>query len=345
MLPIQQWLEKYLDRASVFAQDLLVHSRADANRRTVVILCIAAGVIFFSYLFFIRAPNAFPLGRLVEISEGVPLSEIAGELKEQKVVRSTLLLRASVFVLGHERSVQFGDYLFNKSRNVFSVARAISLGAHGLEPTRVRVPEGATVEEIAVLFTSHFQRFDEERFMRAAENEEGYLFPDTYFFLPNANDDLVLRTLQQNFNTNVATIRPQIEAFGKPFNEVMIMASILEREAHTSEDRRKIAGVLWERLDRGMLLQVDATFLYSLGRTTFDLTIDDLESRDDPYNTYVHKGLPPTPIGSPSLDSILAAVTPINEGYLFYLADKNNVTHYSKTYEEHLKKKRLYLGG
>lgn len=345
MLPVQQFLEKYLDKASMLLQEFLARSRAGANRRTILILCIFGGVIFFSYLFFLRAPNAFPLGRLVEIPEGMPLSEIATLLKEENVVRSALLLRIAVFAQGHERNVQFGDYLFNKPRNVFSVARAISIGAHGLEPTRVRVPEGATVVEIAALFEPYFERFDEDRFISAAKDSEGYLYPDTYFFLPNANDDLILRTLQQNFNTHVASVRAEIEAFGEPFRDVVIMASILEREAHNSEDRRKIAGVLWERFDRGMLLQVDATFLYSLGRTTFDLTTADLVSKDDPYNTYVHKGLPPTPIGSPSLDSILAAVTPIKEGYLFYLADKNNVTHFSKTYEEHLRKKRLYLGG
>ena len=92
-----------------------------------------------------------------------------------------------------------------------------------------------------------------------------------------------------------------------------------------------------------MLLQVDATFFYILGKGTFDLTTEDL-AHDDPYNTYVHKGLPPGPIGSPSLNSLRAAVTPIDEGYLFYLADKSSVTHYSKTYEEHLEKKRMYLG-
>ena len=122
------------------------------------------------------------------------------------------------------------------------------------------------------------------------------------------------------------------------------MAWILEKEAHTTFDRRMIAGVLWRRLKIDMALQVDVAFLYSIGRSTFSLTNADLKDADDPYNTYVHKGLPPGPIGSPSLSSLRAAVTPIDEGFLFYLADGNNVTHYSKTYEEHLRKKALYLG-
>ena len=92
-----------------------------------------------------------------------------------------------------------------------------------------------------------------------------------------------------------------------------------------------------------MALQVDAVFLYTLGRTTFDLDMKDLTS-DSPYNTYRYKGLPPTPIGSPSLEALTATMTPIKSEFWFYLADHNYVTHYAKTYEEHLKNKRLYLG-
>ena len=333
-----------MEKGHRIVQEFLHRSETNVNRRTLAIVSIFLGVAIFSYVFFIRPPSAFPAGELVEIPEGASLSLIATQLKNEHVIRSAFLLRAAVYLLGYERGVQFGDYLFKEPRNVFSIARAIGIGAHGLEPFRIRVPEGATVQELAVMFDERLERFDEERFIKEASPMEGYLFPDTYFFLPNADDDLVLRTLRQSFDAQIATIAPGIEKFGKPFKDVVIMASILEREAHNLEDRRKIAGVLWERLDRGMLLQVDAVFLYSLGRSTFDLTSEDLTS-DDPYNTYVHKGLPPTPIGSPSLDSILAAVTPIDKGYLFYLADKNNVTHYSKTYEEHLQKKRMYLGG
>ena len=343
MDPFKLFLERAFERGNQMLQELNQRSRTNVNRHSVVILSVFSALLFFSYMFLVRPPASFPTERLVEIPEGVALSEIAELLKREHVVRSALLLRASVFFLGYERDVQFGDYLFREPQSVFSIARAIGIGAHGLEPIRVRVPEGALVKEIAERFGEHLERFDEERFIAAALPQEGYLFPDTYFFLPNANDDLVLRTLRQNFDTHIDSVKPAIDTFGKPLEDVITMASILEREARNPEDRRMIAGVLWERLQRGMLLQVDAAFLYTLGKGTFDLTVGDLTS-DDPYNTYVHKGLPPGPIGSPSLESILAAVTPIEKGYLFYLADKNGATHYSKTYEEHLRKKRLYLG-
>ena len=244
---------------------------------------------------------------------------------------------------GRERDVHAGDYLFRQPENIFTVAKVVALGRYGLEPMRIRVPEGATTKEMAVIFGGNLPRFDKAHFLSEAQQYEGFLFPDTYNFYLNVTDKTVLDAMRGKFDEKIATIQPQIDAFGKPLKDIVIMASLLEREARTMEDRRKIAGVLWNRIERGMLLQVDAAFLYTLGKGTFDLTTKDLKS-DDPYNTYVNKGLPPGAIGSPSMDSLLAAVTPVKHDYLFYLADRNHVTHYAKTYEEHLKNKRKYLG-
>ena len=339
----KRYLERVLNQGHELLQELLQRSERNVNRRALIIVAAFAGLILFPYVLFVRPPHDFPGGALIEVPEGMSLSEVAGLLKEEGVVRSSFILRASLFLSGDQRNVHFGDYLFNKPRNVFFIARAIANGEYGLEPIRIRVPEGATAREMAALFGSQLQRFDEERFIREGEPMEGYLFPDMYFFLPNANDDLVLRTLRQSFDTNITALTEEIEKFGEPLQDVIIMASLLEREARNSRDRRLIAGVLWRRLSENMLLQVDAAFLYSLGKGTFDLTKADLSDNDDAYNTYVHKGLPPGPIGSPSLDAVRAAVTPIDEGYVFYLADKNGVSHYCKTYECHLANKRKYF--
>src|SRR3989344_6327620 len=102
------------------------------------------------------------------------------------------------------------------------------------------------VREMASLFAVYLKRFDEERFLSEARPMEGYLFPDTYFFLPNADDRLVLRTLRQSFDTHVAEFEQEITAFGRPLEDIVIMASILEREARNMYDRRMIAGVLWK---------------------------------------------------------------------------------------------------
>jgi len=341
-------IKRYLERLFRTGEDLeerwTLNWRHQANRRSVLIIIGFGAIALVSYVFLIAPPVSFPVGNLITIPEGATAQEAGRMLEEQGVVRDGTAFSIAVTVLGADRGVRAGDYLFKEPKDLFSIARAITTGAFGLEPIKIRIPEGATTKDMAKLYASQLQRFDEEKFLEEAQPQEGFLFPDTYFFLPNATEEVVLKAMRQNFDTNITSLAGEIESFGKPLKDVVIMASLLEKEARTMQDRRMIAGVLWRRIKIGMALQVDAAFLYSLGRTTFSLTKKDLQDKDDPYNTYVHKGLPPGAIGSPSLSSLRAAVTPIDQGYLFYLADGNHVTHYSKTYEEHLRKKALYLG-
>ena len=343
MESLQKSLEHFFETGSHRLARISEHWQRNTNRRTILVLVFAGVIITTLYVSLIQPPRDFPLDTLITIPAGVSLSETASALKDDGIVRSAVTLKILVTVLGHERDVHAGDYLFKEPKNAFSIARAISEGHYGLEPIRIRVVEGATTKEMATLFARNLPRFDEMRFLAAAQKEEGYLFPDTYFFLPNADDRLVLSTLRQSFDIHIAEIQKELDASEKSLNDIVVMASLLEREARTMEDRRKIAGVLWNRIERGMPLQVDAAFLYTVGKSTFELTTEDLAS-DSPYNTYRYKGLPPGAIGSPSLDSLLATVTPIESDYFYYLADRENVTHYSKTYQEHLRKKKLYLG-
>jgi UPF0755 protein len=312
-----------------------------ANRRTFILL-VSTLFLWGAFVFFTAPPSRFPTHALVTIPSGATLEEAATILEEEGFVRSARIFSLFVYLNGAERSVHAGDYTFAEPQSLFGVAYALSEGIFGLVPVRVRVPEGITVREIADLFAKDFPRFDKERFIREALPDEGYLFPDTYFFMPNATDKEVHAALRNAFDTRTKFLTEKIESFGRPLADVVVMASLLEREAHRFEDRRAIAGVLWNRIDINMRLQVDAAFLYTLGKATFDLTREDLSS-DDPYNTYRNVGLPPTPIGSPSLSSLEAAVTPIKHEYLFYLADMSGVTHYSKTFEEHVSKKKKYL--
>mgnify|MGYP003393338295 CR=1 FL=1 len=325
-------------------QRIAVEWREHANRRSLIMIVAGGSAALGMYMYAIAPPEQFPIGLLVSVPEGTTASEIGEILQSQGVVQQSIAFRAAIMLLGRDRDVRAGDYLFKEPKDVISVARVITTGAFGLEPLRFRVAEGATTYEMAKLLSAQLQRFDGDAFIEAAQPFEGYLFPDTYFFLPNATEETVLNAMRQNFDVQIATLNDEIAKSGKSLNDIVIMASILEREARTYEDRRMIAGVLWRRLKINMALQVDAAFLYSIGRTTFTLTKDDLRNADDPYNTYVNKGLPPGAIGSPSLSSLQAAVNPIDKGYLFYLADNSNVTHYSKTYEEHLRLKALYLG-
>lgn len=325
-------------------QRIAAEWREHSNRRSILLILFGGGTALVMYMYVIAPPADFPTGKLVSVPEGSTAVEVAKILEEQHVVREKESFRAAVILLGRDRGVRAGDYLFKEPKDVISVARAITTGAYGLEPLRIRIPEGATTRDMAKLYASQLQRFDAEKFMEKAQPMEGFLFPDTYFFLPNANEDIVIDAMRQNFDSHIETLLGDVTKSGKSLTDIVIMASILEKEARNYEDRQMIAGVLWRRIRIGMALQVDAAFLYSLGRTTFDLTKADLANKEDPYNTYQNKGLPPGAIGSPSISSLRAAVNPIDKGYLFYLADGNHITHYSKTYEEHLRLKALYLG-
>lgn len=336
-------LRKIFDDFDDAQADLSEGWRPHANRRTVVILVVAGIIAGVAYTQAIEPPEAFPVQELVVVDDGAGLSAIAQSLHAQQVIRSPLAFEISMRLLGHSRTAKAGDYLFKEPVGVWAVARRIATGAFGLEPVRVRIAEGSTTREMAEQLARTLPRFDADAFLLAARPQEGYLFPDTYFFLPNAREEAVLETLRQNFDAHIAEIQPTIDASGRTLEELIIMASIIEREARIPADRRMISGVLWNRIERGMPLQVDVTFLYTVGKNTFQLTLADLRT-DHPYNTYVNKGLPPGPIGSPSLDSIQAAAEPTKNPYLFYLADMSGVTHFSKTYDEHLRKKRLYLG-
>lgn len=338
----QSRLQKFFDRFHRWLARVSKRWQEHANRRTVVILALAGALFAYLYLTAIQPPENFPLNELVSVDSGESLETVATTLEQDGVIRSPLMFRTLITLMGKQRSVQAGDYLFKEPLGVFAIARALSVGQYGLEPVRIRVPEGATVKQIAIIFSESLQRFNAENFLVKAGPEEGYLFPDTYNFLPNANERMVIDALRQKFDDNIAGISPPIASSTRPLSDIVVMASILEREAYNPTDRRMISGVLWNRIARGMPLQADATFAYTLGKGTFQLTKKDLAA-PSPYNTYINKGLPPTPIGSPSLDSIMAAMTPTPSDYLYFLADGRGVTHYCKTYACQLSNKARYF--
>jgi UPF0755 protein len=155
----------------------------------------------------------------------------------------------------------------------------------------------------------------------------------------------VVTALENNLKINLADTNLQnaIAKYGKPLPEVLVMASILQKEAASLKDRQAIAGLLWHRIVIGMPLQVDAVFPYILGKNTFQVTKTDLATTSA-YNTYVNKGLPPGPIDNPSMQAILAAVTPVKSNYVYYMSDLQGNLHFCITYTCQLANQRKYLG-
>lgn len=203
------------------------------------------------------------------------------------------------------------------------------LGQFPLLQIKITVPEGYTAKDIAEKF-NRFRNFDKEVFLKNAK--EGYLFPDTYFFNGDETEGKIIKKMEDNFKKKVGEI---------DYN-VLIMASLLEKEAMTLDDKKIISGILWKRLEAGMLLQVDASLAYVNNKTSAELTKDDLEE-DFPHNTYINKGLPPGPICNPGLESIEAAKNPTDSLYWYYLSDNKYKIHYTATFEEHKKNKARYI--
>ncbi len=305
---------------------------------------IFAGLITMVIIFLalVTSPKAFPMATMVRIEDGWAISTAVEYMKDKDIVRSSLLLRVLVMSLDTGSGVIAGDYFFEKPISVLDVARRITSGEYGLDPVRVFVPEGSTTFDIAKLFDDEFPEFDPIEFLALAEGKEGYLFPDTYYFLPNISASRVIEAMEENFYGRIASIQEKIDAFGKPLHDVVIMASIIEKEAWKPKDRRMISGVLWNRISIDMPLQVDAVFPYIINKNTYQLTLKDLQV-DSPYNTYKYKGLPIGPISNPSLDSIIAAVEPTESNYLYYLADRSGNTYFTETFEEHVQNKWRYV--
>ena len=195
---------------------------------------------------------------------------------------------------------------------------------------------------MSVVLSEEIHGFDAEEFVNIAKDKEGFLFPDTYFFLPNIEPSQVVRETQDVFTEKLLGLKDKLENSGKTLEDIVIMASIIEKEAITLEDKKLVSGILWTRIEIGMALQVDAPFIYERNRNTFQLTTEELRE-DSPYNTYTNRGLTPTAIANPGLDSIIAALEPTESEYLFYLSDMDGNIHYAETFNGHKINKAKYI--
>ncbi len=282
---------------------------------------LGALVLFFLFYFFVfNAPTDFPSGTILKVEEGLSLRNVSLKLKEANIIRSRLVFEAFVIFFGREKYLIEADYYFENKLPVFEVARRISKGERHIAPVSVTIPEGFNLMQISDVFVSKLKNFNKYQFLTQAKSLEGYLFPDTYFFLTTDSEKEVIKYMNDNFNQKIASIRSDILSSHKTEREIIIMASIIEGEAKGDNDREIISGILWKRIGINMPLQVDVA-----------------------SDTYKTKGLPKNPIGNPGLEAILAAIHPKSSPYLYYLHDKDGVIHYAKTFAEHNRNVLKYL--
>ncbi len=256
------------------------------------------------------------------------------------VINSARLFEVLVIASGGEKRITAGDYFFDKPMSLMSVVSQFVNNDFGVDRVRITIPEGFTRNDIAKLCAQKLPHCNAQQFLEKTKNLEGYLFPDTYLIFPSRGEDELVQKLQNTFTKKTDSIFTGMST--KKIDEVVTMASIIEREAVGNSDNTIIAGILYNRIDKGMPLQVDAPFYFLLGKSSSELTLKDLKI-DSPYNTYINRGLPPTPISNPGISSINAALHPEKTNYLYYLHDSTGVAHYATTYAEHLKNKKKYI--
>ncbi len=303
---------------------------------------VLLGTIFIIISIISRPPKDFPIGAKVHIAKNTPLSDVARSLAEKRIISSPFLFKSVSAVFYGRRGVIAGDYLFEKPQNIWRVAERLARGYQNLSPIKITIFEGTTVNDIAWILLKKIPDFNTPYFIQLAHNSEGYLFPDTYIFYPNTTPTEIFNKMRTTFDLKLAGLSSDIKISGRSPTDIVIMASILEKEATSTEDRAKISGVLWKRLDEGMLLQVDPPLIYITANPSGYVFIKDTKI-DSPYNTYKYKGLPKGPIANPGLDSLSAAVHPVKTPYYFYLSDKKGNMYYAKNYAEHLVYKAKYV--
>ncbi len=303
---------------------------------TVVVILAILGIIslFWWQRGLLPADKSNKTPKIFIIKNGEGVREIANNLKTQGLIRDPIVFFLLTKEKGLDNKIQAGDFRLNPSMSALEIATALT---HGTLDIWVTIPEGVRADEIADLLKAKIPTFDES-WRKLLEENEGYLFPDTYLIPRDANADLVIGLLKNNFNQKYETLDAANTNLTK--EEIVTIASLIEREARFDKDRQLIASVILNRFNIGMKLDIDATVQYALGYQTDEkrwwkknLTSDDLKI-NSPYNTYENAGLPPTPISNPGAASLNAVINPAKTNYLFYMTDKNGVNHYAENIEE-----------
>jgi UPF0755 protein len=305
-------------------------------------LAVLAGLVF---LFFVFAGFFAPVNKgeekIVRIEKGWGSGEVGQKLKDDGFIKSKWLFVFFVWVRGYNEHLQAGDYLLNPEMDLMKISKMIAMGEIAPNNVKVTIPEGWTNKQIEERLINYGILAQGERL---PQSQEGYLFPDTYYFEKNSTIDTVVKKMSDNFFRRVGEEISKdllIDSSMKLPNAV-IMASIIEKEVRSDEDRAIVSGIFWKRIENKMPLQADITIAYILGIDKWRYSYEDTKIRS-PYNTYTNLGLPPTPIDNPGISAIKAALYPKYTDYIYFLSAPNGTTIYAKTLDEHNANKAKYL--
>jgi UPF0755 protein len=318
-----------------------------------VIILITVPIILYQYYLLHLTPVSQATAPLrFIVIPGLPLKQIASNLKKQNLIKNELVFRILVTRLGITTKIQAGDYRIAASLSSTEIAKMLT---HGAIDIWITFPEGRRIEEQAQILEEKLNdssndnyQFNKEEYISLAK--EGYMFPDTYLIPKDASASAAVEKLRSTFDAKVgkALLAKGLKN-NLTENQVVILASLIERESRTIEEKAIISGILHNRLKIGMALQVDATVQYGKGYDVAKKSwwppvfLQDYKTVNSPYNTYLINGLPPAPIANPGLESIRAAAEPAQTDYLYYLHDAKGKIHYAQTAEEHSQNIRDFL--
>ena len=299
--------------------------------------------------------------KIINITEGMNSHKIAQLLSEEKLIRSQNAFLILAQLNGSSRRLQAGKYKLNGKLSTPQILRKLVRGE--VIKQRLVIPEGFTIAQIAQLWEAkgfgkshdfeqatrnpnlllkyHIEASPLTKGGRGLSSLEGYLFPNTYEVTYNITPEMFIKQMLQEFNRKFTNeLRQEADDLGLSVHEAVTLASLIETEAKIDYERPIISAVFHNRLRRGWKLESDPTVLYALSNPKRNLTYGDLKI-NSPYNTYIHKKLPPGPICNPGIASIIAAVRPNQTPYMYFVAMGNGTHYFSKTLNEHRSAKSL----
>ena len=299
------------------------------------------------------------------IAKGETLRSIANRLRNEEYISSSILFQIYVKIKGLEKNIKAGDYQFISPLTIANITEIITNGKLTQNNNSFLILEGETMLEIeenlkekGLIETSSSLKnwkigdFLEKRYLDIFSefppdtSLEGYVFPDSYHLPQGLEEKEILSMFIDNFVSKIENdLFFDIKEQKRSFYEILIMASLLEKEVRGETDKRIVADILWRRLDTNFRLQVDATICYAQYESFKKCSLTrELFKLDSPYNTYLYEGLPPTPIDNPGIESIQTALNPLANDYWYYMTDrKTGKTIFSETFDEHLESRGKYL--
>lgn len=306
-----------------------------------VSLITSVGILLAILYFLFYSPLSQPTGSF-HVAAGSSVRHIAQEAATQNHIRSAWAFITWYKLRHAHEPILAGYYQLPETVSLASFTTILTSGDTTENFISITFPEGITIDQMVDIIAQSQATIDIENYQRLLKGKEGYAFPDTYFVTETTTAEELIELQNQAMEELFASLQTTVDTHVLSESEIIILASIIEREANSVESMQMVSGILQNRLAIDMPLQADASIEYVLDKPLNQLTPADLEL-DSPYNTYLYRGLPPTPIGNPGQNAIKAVLEPTASDFFYYITDQTGTFHYARTLDEHNANVNRYL--